>query len=50
MLRRLLALARAPIEFAEAEVAVGDQRAHGEVARERQRLAVVGFSILSAAG
>ena len=40
---RLLALARAPVELAEAEVAVGDERAHAELAGESQRLAVVAF-------
>src|SRR5438552_14378919 len=49
MLMRLLALARAPGELAEAEVAVGDERAHAELAGERQRLAVVAFSVLGAA-
>jgi hypothetical protein len=31
MLLRLLALARAPVELAEAEVAVGDEGAHAEL-------------------
>jgi hypothetical protein len=44
----LLALVRAPVELAEAEVAVGDEGAHAELAGERQRLAVVGFSVLRA--
>src|SRR5262245_32213396 len=44
MLLRLLALARAPGELAEAEVTVGDQRAHAELVGERQRLAVIGLS------
>src|SRR5262249_39981008 len=47
MLVRLLTLARAPVELAEAEVAVGDEGAHAEVAGERQRLAVVPLSRLS---
>src|SRR5262245_38323521 len=38
MLVRLLVLVDAPIELAEAEVAVGDERAHAELAGERQRL------------
>src|SRR5262249_29799996 len=41
MLLRLLALARAPIELAEAEVAVGDEGAHAAWLGEGQRLAVV---------
>src|SRR2546422_8502765 len=41
MLLRLLALAGAPEELGEAEVAVGDEGAHAELAGERQRLAVV---------
>src|SRR5262249_47438673 len=41
MLLRLLALARAPVELAEAEVAVGDEGAHAELDGERYRLAVV---------
>src|SRR5262249_2270739 len=41
MLLRLLALARAPVELAEAEVAVGDERAYAELVGERQRLWVV---------
>jgi hypothetical protein len=32
----------APVELAEAEVAVGGERAHAELVGERQRLAVVG--------
>ena len=43
---RLLALARAPVELAEAEVAVGDERAHAARLGERQRLAVVGLAAL----
>ena len=41
---RLLALARAPVELAEAEVAVGDEGAHAARLGERQRLAVVGLA------
>src|SRR5213593_4810052 len=41
VLLRLLALACAPVELAEAEVAVGDERAHAELAGERQRFAVI---------
>src|SRR5262245_13548009 len=41
MLQRLLALARAPGELAEAEVAVGDEGAHAELLSERERLLVV---------
>ncbi len=47
MLLRLLALARAPVELAEAEVAVGDERAHAAGLGEGQRLLVV---VLDAAG
>ena len=47
---RLLALARAPVELAEAEVAVGDEREHAEPAGERQRVMVVGFGVHGAAG
>src|SRR5262245_20981814 len=50
MLLRLLALARAAVELAEAEVAVGDEGAHGEVTSECQCLAVVDFRVLGAAG
>jgi len=45
----LRALARAPVELAEAEVAVGNERAHAKFAGERQRLAIVAFSVLGAA-
>jgi hypothetical protein len=37
MLLHLLALARAPVELAEAEVAVGDEGAHPELLGERER-------------
>jgi hypothetical protein len=49
VLLRFLALARAPVEFAEAEVAVSNERAHAPPAGERQRLAVIGFSVSPAA-
>ena len=49
MLLRLLALVRARVELAEAEVAVGDERAHAELAGEGQRLAEVAFGVLGAA-
>ena len=42
----LLALAGAPVELAEAEVAVGDEGAHAARLGERQRLAVVGLAAL----
>jgi hypothetical protein len=45
----LLAVARAPVQLAEAEVAVGDQGAHAEFGSKRQCLAVVAFSVRSAA-
>jgi hypothetical protein len=41
MLVCLFALAHAPVELAEAEVAVGDERTHPELAGERQRCMVV---------
>src|SRR6266566_526280 len=41
VLLRLLSLACAPVELAEAEVAVGDERAHAELLGEGQRLAIV---------
>ena len=43
---RLLVLAGAPVELAEAEVAVGDERAHAARLGERQCLAVVGLAAL----
>src|SRR5262249_34943533 len=46
MLLRLLAVARAPVELAEAEVAVGDEQAHAELAGELQRLAVGAFGVV----
>src|SRR5215468_8912128 len=47
MLLRLFALARAPMEHAEAEVAVGNERAPAELGGERQRLTVVGLGCLN---
>ncbi len=44
MLLRLLALAGAPVELAEAEVAVGDERAHATRLGEGQRPVIVGFA------
>src|SRR5438445_6352874 len=46
MLLRLLALAHAPVQLAEAEVAVGDEGAHAARLGERQRLAVVSLAAL----
>ena len=46
MLAGLLALARAPVELAEAEVAVGDERAHAQRLGEGQGLAIVGLGAL----
>src|SRR5262245_24002704 len=46
VLLRLLALARAAVELAEAEVAVGDERAHAAWLGECERLAVVGLAAL----
>jgi hypothetical protein len=46
VLVRLDPLARAPVELAEAEVAVGDERAHAARLCEGQRLAVVGLAAL----
>src|SRR5215467_3948961 len=43
MILRLLTVARAPIELAEAEMAMGGEGAHAELAGERQRLAVGAF-------
>jgi hypothetical protein len=42
----LLALARVPVELAEAEVAVGNEGAHFEVLGERERIPVVATSAL----
>ena len=46
MLLRLLALARAPVELAEAEVTVGDERAHPQRFCERERVTVMTVSAL----
>jgi hypothetical protein len=46
VLLRLLALARAPVELAEAEVAVGDERAHAQSVGERPCSAIVSFAAL----
>src|SRR5882672_3202115 len=46
----LLALAGAPVELAEAEVAVGDEGAHAEFAGKCQRLIVAGVSRLHLKG
>ena len=45
MFECLIALARAPVELAEAEVAVGDEWAYGARLGERQRLTVVAFPL-----
>src|SRR5262249_12520100 len=44
ILARLLAFTRAPVELPEAEMAVGDKRAHAARLGEGQRLAVVGLA------
>ena len=43
---RLLPLAHAPVEFAEAKVAVGDERAHAARLGEGQRVGVVDLAAL----
>jgi hypothetical protein len=43
---RFLLSARPPVELAEAEVAVGNEGAHASGLGERQRLAVVGLTVL----
>jgi hypothetical protein len=43
---RLLTRARTPVQLAQAQVAVGDERAHPEFLRERERVTVVGFGVL----
>ena len=43
---RLLALAGAPVEFAEAKMAVGDEGPHSAWLGQRQRLAVMGLGAL----
>jgi hypothetical protein len=45
VLARLLALACAPVELAEAEVAVGAERAHAQFFGEDHGLPVAGFSL-----
>ena len=45
MLLCLLTLAGAPVELAEAEVAVGDEGAHPELLGERERVTVVAVSV-----
>src|SRR6266849_3888521 len=47
MFLRLVALARARVELAEAEVTVGDERAHAARLGEGQRLTVVGLAALT---
>ena len=49
VLASLVALARAPVERAETEVAMSDERAHAQLAGERERLAIRGFSVSAAA-
>jgi hypothetical protein len=46
MLLRLLALARAPVELAEAEAAVSDERTHAELIGQGQRVTVARLSVL----
>jgi hypothetical protein len=46
VLLRLLARARSPVELAEAEVAVGDERAHPERLGEGERVSVVALSMV----
>ena len=43
---RACLLARSPVELAEAEVAVGDERAHAAWLRERQGPAIVSLAAL----
>jgi hypothetical protein len=50
VLLSLLRLARAAVELAEPEVAVGDEGAHAARLGERQRLAVVGLAALGIEG
>src|SRR5262245_62452897 len=45
VLLRLLALARAAVELAEPEVAVGDEGAHAERVSERERVTVVAVGV-----
>src|SRR5215468_7744062 len=46
MLVRLLARAAAPVELAEAEVAVGDEGVHAEPVGQRECVSVVAGSVL----
>src|SRR5690242_17814461 len=50
VLPRLLALARAPVELTEAEVAVGDERAHAKFGREGKGPTIRGFCVLRVRG
>ncbi len=50
VLLRLLVLARAPVELAESEMAVGDQRAHTELVSRSERLPVARRGVLSRSG
>ena len=50
MLLSLLRLARAAVELAEPELAVGDEGAHAARLGERQPLAVVGLAALGVEG
>jgi hypothetical protein len=45
MLEGLRFVARAAAEPAEAKVAVGQERAHPQVMRDRRRVAIVGFRL-----
>src|SRR5258708_32723435 len=44
MVARLVAFARAPVELAEAEMAVGDERAHAARFGKTQRAEIVSFT------
>jgi hypothetical protein len=46
----LLALARAPVQLAEAEVAVGDEGAHAEFVRDAERLAIARLEVSRSGG
>src|SRR3972149_6862548 len=46
VLLALMPLTRAPVELAEPEVAVGDERAHPQLLGERERVTVVAVSVL----
>jgi hypothetical protein len=50
MLPGLLALVRAAVELAEAQVAVGDEGAHDEFAADREFIAVGAFGCLCQLG